>query len=184
LQLPKSFEEMGISPGYGFKQLLFSVVANALVVQTCSANETWRPERLYFRHTDWDKYQLVGIPDDFVSQESPFIHSSKPSLAYVSVRHKFSLDEEGRKSHTGSWESLHVVSLESGAEVHSVREETLRLPDGTKRGWICEIVAFGDSGLFVKAALSEDEKSFEYFVAQLDSMQTLKPIVTLPATFI
>lgn len=181
--LHKSFEEMGIPSGYGFKQLFFSPVANALVLQTCSASEGWRPERLYFRHTDSEEYRLVGIPDDLASQESPFVHPSKPLLAYVSVQHAFSLDADGRERHSGRWDSLHVVGLENVAEVHSVNEQTLRLPNGINRGWICEIVAFGDSGLFVKAALSKHESSFEYFIAELDALQGLRPIAALSAVF-
>jgi hypothetical protein len=66
----RSFEEMGIPPGYGFKQLLFSRVANVLVAQMQSAGNKWRPERLFFRHSALDKYQQVGAPADFHSQES------------------------------------------------------------------------------------------------------------------
>lgn len=53
-------------------------------------------------------------------------------------------------------------------ETQSANKETLTLPPGTKRGWICDIVSFGDSGLFVKAALSKKEDLVEYFVAELD----------------
>jgi hypothetical protein len=180
---PTSFEEMGIPAGYGFKQLLFSPVANALVLQTCSAMDNWRPERLFFRHLAWDRYRIIGKPDDLISQESPFLHSSKPLLAYISTQHEFSLDEEGKERHHGNWDGLHIVNLESGSEMQSVSEESITLPAGTKQGWICEIVSFGDSGLFVKAALSKNETLIEYFVAELDAAQNVKPIATLPAVF-
>lgn len=52
-----------------------------------------------------------------------------------------------------------------------------------ERGWICEIVAFGESGLFVKVALSKSNTLVEYFVAELDAQKSLKPIVALPAVF-
>jgi hypothetical protein len=149
---------MGIPTGYGLKQLLFSPIAGALVLQTCSANDSWRPERLYFRHTQWDRYRAIGTPDDLVSQESPFIHSSKPLLAFVSNQHNFSLDDEGREFHSGNWHSLQIVSLESGLDIQAIDEKTIRFPAGTVRGWICEIVAFGDRGLFVKAAISKHER--------------------------
>ena len=74
----KTFEEMGIPPEYAFRQLLFSPVANALVLQVGSGRDNWRPERLYFRHSEWDKYPLIGNPGDLVSQDSPFVHSSRP----------------------------------------------------------------------------------------------------------
>lgn len=181
---PTSFEEMGIPVGYGFKQLLFSPVANALVVQTCSVRDNWRPERLFFRHLAWDRYRIIGNPDDLVSQESPFLHSSKPLLAYISTQHVFLLDAEGKERHHGNWHGLHIVNLENGSETLSVREESMTLPAGTQRGWICEIVSFGDSGLFVKAALSKNKALFEYFVAELDAAQNVKPIAALPAVFI
>jgi hypothetical protein len=180
---PKTFGEMGIPSGYGFKQLLFSPVANALVVQACSGTNGWRPERLYFRHWGWDRYRPIGIPDDLVPQESPFIHPSRPLLAFVSMQHKFSIDGEGKEFHSGDWHSLRIVSLETGYEIQSVDEETIVFPSGISRGWICEIVAFGESGLFVKAALSRDETLIEYFIAELNEARALKPIVALPAVF-
>jgi hypothetical protein len=178
-----SFEEMGIPAGCGFKQLLFSPIANALVLQTCSARDNWRPERLFFRHLAWDRYQIIDNPGDLISQESPFLHASKPLLAYVSMQHKFSLDEEGKKRHSGTWDRLHIFSLESGSETQLVSEESIILPAETKHGWICEIVSFGDSGLFVKAALSKNGTVVEYFIAELDAAQNVKPIATLPAVF-
>jgi len=174
---------MGIPAGYSFKQLLFCPVANALVLQTCSARDNWRPERLLFRHLTWERYRLVGNPDDLISQESPFVHPSKPLLAYVSAQHQFSLDEEGKERHSGNWNRLHIVNLESGSEALSVSEKSITLPAGTKRGWICEIVSFGDSGLFVKVALSKNETLVEYFVAELDAVQNVRPIAALPAVF-
>lgn len=181
--LPISFEEMGIPPGYGFKQLLFSPVASVLVLQTCSARDNWRPERLFFRHLAWDRYRIVGNPSDLTSQESPFLHSSKPLLAYVSMQHSFSLDEEGKERRHGHWKGLHIVNLESGSETQSVDDESIILPTVTRRGWICEILSFGDSGLFVKAALAKSEASIEYFVSELDTAQNVKPIARLPAVF-
>jgi len=179
----RSFEEMGIPPGYGFKQLLFSPVANALVLQTCPADDAWRPERLYFRPVGAYKYTPIGKPASLVSQESPFVHSSKPLLAYNSMEHKFSLDAEGRERHSADWRSFEVASLESGLTVRSAHPDSLRLPSGFHHGWICEVVAFGDSGIFVKVGLSEDRSRFEYFIAELDEADMLKPITELPAAF-
>ena len=178
-----SFEQVGIPVGYGFKQLLFSPVANTLVLQTCSASDNWRPERLYFRQIDWDQYRAIEVANDLISQESPFIHPSKPLLAFVSVQHQFAVDGEGRELHSGNWHSLQILNVATGAEVQSVNESNLRLPVGAKRGWVCEIVAFGDSGLFVKAAMSKGDHSFEYFIAELDTSMSLKPLATLPAVF-
>jgi hypothetical protein len=127
IMFSKSFEEMGIPPGYGFKQLLFSPVANALVLQTCSARDNWRPERLFYRHLAWDRYQIIANPNHFISQESPFLHPSKPLLAYVSTQHQFSLDEEGKECHSGNWHGLHIVNLERGSETQSVSEESITL---------------------------------------------------------
>jgi len=79
----RSIQEMGIPSGYAFKQLLFSPVAGALVVQTQTAEKNWRPERLYFRHIDADKYRPIGQPGDLVSQDYPFLHPSKPLVAYT-----------------------------------------------------------------------------------------------------
>ena len=180
--MPVTFDEMGIPAGYGFKRLLFCPVANALVLQTCSARDNWRPERLLFRHLTWERYRPIGKPDDLISQESPFVHPSKPLLAYVSAQHQFSL-EEGKERHSGNWNGLHIVNLENGSEAVSVSEKSITLPTGTKRGWICEIVSFGDSGLFVNVALSKNETLVEYFVAELDAAQNVKPIGALPAVF-
>jgi hypothetical protein len=179
----RSFEEMGIPPGYGFKQLLFSPVANAVVLQTCPADDAWRPERLYFRLAGTEKYTPIGEPAYLVSQESPFVHPSKPLVAYNLMEHKFSVDVEGREMHSGHWHSLEVASLETGLAVLSTHPETLRLPRGFHQGWICEVVAFGDSGVFVKVGLSKHSNLMEYFIAELDEAGALKPIAELPACF-
>ncbi len=180
----KSFQDMGIPSGYGFKQLLFSPAVNILVVQTCSAGHDWRPERLYFRHADSGGYRKIGAPDDFTSQESPFAHSSKPLLAYNSMQHHFTVDAEGKQRHSGDWDSLNIFNLESGVEVASIKQDSLRLPTGLVRGWIADIVAFGDAGLFVKAGLSVNGTRMDYFIAEVDfAERTLTTVASLPATF-
>ncbi len=79
---------------------------------------------------------------------------------------------------------LKIFDLQRGTEIHSVDKVALRLPANITRGWICDIVGYSDSGLFVKAGLSKNSISMEYFVAKLDVMQkTLAPIVILPAAF-
>lgn len=184
--MSRSFEEMGIPPGYGFKQLLFSPVASVLVVQAQSSRKNWRPERLYFRHIEFEKYNAVGQPADLISQDSPFVHPSKPLLAYNCLEHRFSVDASGEERHSGEWDSLHLYDLEQGVEVDSINRNTLILPPGIVRGWIAGIVACSDLGLFVKAGLSKESSDrMDYFVAELDlSRRVLKPIVALPATFI
>jgi hypothetical protein len=176
---------MGLPHGYGFKQLLFSPAANALVVQAQSAGRNWRPERLYFRRVESDKYQCVGRPDDLVSQDFPFVHPSKPLLAYNCMRHRFSMDAQGEERHGADWDSLKVFNLELAVEVDSINRDTLQLPPGIVRGWISTLVAFSDSGLFVQAGLSKDSSRMDYVVAELDlSRRILKPVADLPATFI
>jgi hypothetical protein len=180
---PTTFQDMGIPAGYAFKHLLFSPTANVLVLHACSAEDNWRPERLYFRQTVWNKYRLVGNPGDLVSQESPFVHPTEPLLAFNSLRHEFLLDTDGQEQHHGDWHSLQLLSLESGSVIRSITPDTLRLPVGVTRGWICEIVAFGAAGLFVKAGLSKNESSIVYCIAELDVEQNLKPLFELPAVF-
>ena len=183
--LNRSFQEMGIPPGYGFKQLLFSPAASALVVQAQSVGKHWRPERLYFRHIESDEYKSVGQPADLISQDYPFVHPSKPLLVYNSKKHRFSVDAQGEERHGADWDSLNLYNLESGMEVESINRETLKLPPGIVRGWISTIVAFSDSRLFVQAGLSKEGSRMDYVVAELDMEQhVLKPIVALPATFI
>lgn len=180
----KSFQEIGIPPGYGFKQLLFSPAARALVVQAQSSEKNWRPERLYFRHIDSDKYNSIGQPADLISQDFPFVHPSKPLLAYNCLKHLFSLDAEGKERHGGEWDSLNLHNLESGVEVGCINRNTLIMPAGIVSGWISTLVAFTDSGLFVHSGLSREGRQIDYVVAELDlSGRTLKPIVALPATF-
>ena len=74
-------------------------------------------------------------------------------------------------------------SFENDSVVRSTTPDTLQPPVVFTHGWICEIVAFGDSGLFVKAGLPKGGSSFGYFVAELDVEQTLKAILELPAVF-
>ena len=182
----RSFQEMGIPPGYGLKQLLFSPAADALIMQAQSSGKQWRPERLYVRGVESDKYSLIGQPADLVSQDFPFVHPSKPLLAYNCLEHRFSVDASGEERHSGDWDSVKLHDLGSGLELDCINRETLTLPSGIVRGWISSLVAFSDSGLFVQAGLSKQGSSrMDYFIAELDfSRHLLKPITTLPATFI
>jgi hypothetical protein len=100
----RSFQEMGLPPGYGFKQLLLSPVANALIVHAQSAGRNWRPERLYFRKLESEQYQPVGQPGDLTSQDHPFVHPAKPLLAYNSMKHRFSVDADGKERHSADWD--------------------------------------------------------------------------------
>jgi hypothetical protein len=180
----KSFQEMGIPPGYGFKQLLFSPATGVLIVQAQSAGKNWRPERLYFRHIESDKYNPIGQPTDLISQDCPFVHPSKPLLVYNSLKHSFSVDVQGEERHSADWHSLNLFNVESGVEIESINRETLTLPSGIVRGWISTLIGFSDSGLFVQAGLSKEGSRMDYVVAELDlSRHVLKPIVALPATF-
>lgn len=176
---------MGIPPGYGFKQLLFSAAANALVVQTQSAEKNWRPERLYFRKIDSEKYNPIGQPSELVSQDHPFVHPSKPLVAYNCLKHRFSVDAQGVERHGGDWDSLTIYDMESGLEVQHITGDELTLPPGIVTGWISALVGYSDAGLFVQAGLSKDGSRMDYVVAELKlTSHVLKPIVTLPATFI
>jgi len=95
------------------------------------------------------------------------------------------VDAQGEERHSGDWESVNIYNLESGAEVESINRDTLSLPTGIVRGWISTLVGFGDSGLFVQAGLSKDGSRMDYVVAELElSRHVLKPIVSLPATFV
>ena len=180
----KSFQEMGIPAGYGFKQLFFSAAANAFVVQAQSSERNWRPERLYYRSIDSDKYVPIGEPSELVSQEYLFVHPLRPWVAYNSMKHTFSVDSEGNEHHGGEWDGLTVYNLESGIEVERIGPDTLTLPAGTVRGWIATIVGYSDAGLFVQAGLSQNGSRMDYVVAELNLAQrALRPIVTLPATF-
>ena len=147
----RSFQEMGIPQGYGFKQLLFSPVASALVVQAESAEKNWRPERLYFRRLDSDKYNPIGQPGDLVSQEYPFLHPSQPLVAYNCLKHRFFADAAGEECHGADWDSVIIYNLQSGIEAHHINRDTLTLPQGIIDVWIATVVAFNDVGLFVKA---------------------------------
>lgn len=181
----KLFDQMGIPSGYGFKQLLFNPALNTLVVQAQSADNDWRPERLYFRRADSQEYRQIGDPGELISQEFPFIHPSKPLLAYNSIQHRFTLDTQGKELHSGDWDSLNIFNLESGIEVVSIKQDSLRLPTGVVRGWIASIVAFGDARLFVSAGLLVNSSRMDYFIAEVDfAERTLKPVTALPGTFI
>src|ERR1051326_6801508 len=181
----KSFEEMGVPAGYGFRQMLFNPSANFIVIQTNSTGRPWRPERLFFRHVASLNYRSVGAPGDLTSQEYPFVHPAKPLLAYNAMLHRFIVEPDGKERLSGNWESLSIFDLETGTEVAAVTPSTLRLPSGIVRGWIASIVAFSDEGLFVTAGLSEDAARMDYFVSHVDYHESiLKPIAALPATFI
>ena len=182
----KSFEDMGIPQGYGFKQLLFCPSANKLVVHAESVRH-WRPERLYIRHLSSDRYELVDSPADMISQEHPVVSNSKPLLAYNALLNKFDVNEEGEERHYGEWESLNIVNLAAPSELRRLAPNTIRFPEGVDDGWISSILSFNDAAtsLNVIAGISRNKRlSMEYYVCDLDlETGVLRPITILPAAF-
>ena len=182
----KSFEDMGIPRGYGFKQLLFCLSAKKLVVHTESVRP-WRPERLYIRDLSSDRYTLVGSPADMISQQYPVISNSKCLLAYSAELNKFDVNEEGDELHFGQWDSINIHNLAAPAEARILDSNAIRFPEGVNDGWISSILSFSDSGknLNVVAGLSRTKRRhMEYYVCDLDlETGVLRPITILPATF-
>ena len=126
----------------------------------------------------------IGQPGDLVSQDYPFVHPSKPLVAYNCLKHHFSVDAQGEERHSADWDSLNLYSLESEAEVEQIDRDTLSLPPGIAKGWISTLIGFTDTGLFVQAGLSKDGSRMDYVIAELDILKhVLKPIAALPATF-
>jgi hypothetical protein len=183
--LNKSFVEMGIPPGYGIKQLLFSPVADALIVQAESGASNWRPERLYFRRTSFHKYEPIGEPDELDSQETPVVHPSKPLIAFNCLKHIFTIDAQGDERHGGDWHSLKIFNLELCCETDSISRETLRFPADVVKAWITGLVSFSDRGLFVSAGLLRPSSRVDYFLAEVDpQLRSLLPIAPLAGVFL
>jgi hypothetical protein len=172
----KSFVDLGISPGYGFKQLLFCPSANALVVQAQSATSSWRPDRLYFRQVTAERYDPVGT-DYLFSQEDPVLAPSRPVLAYRANVHSFALDAAGVERHSAKWDSIRVFDLHARAETCVVSARTIQFPDGVTNGWISGLLAFAENEngdvLHVVAGLSRNgDQSMDYYLSELN-LQTL-----------
>ncbi len=185
--LYKSFEEMGIPPGYGFKRLLFCPAVDTLVVQTQSI-ANWRPERLYARPIVGERYESIGTPAELVSQEDPVLSPSHSLLAYNTLLHSFRLDSEGNELHGGDWQAIRVVDLRLGTETHVIDRETLHLPDRDIEVWIDSLLAFAECPevLHVVAALKRASSfTVERYVSELQlSSGLVRPLANLPASFL
>ena len=183
----KSFEEMGIPPGYGFKQLLFCPAADTLIVQTQSF-PNWRPERLYARSIGEERYEPIGVPADMISQEYPIVAHSHPLLAYNTLLNSFSLDSEGKELHAGQWQAIRIVDLKSRSESHVLDKETLHLPDRATEVWVERLLAFAEHAdvLHVVAAMKRSSSfTVERYVSELHlSSGLVRPLVNLPASFL
>ena len=183
--LHKSFEEMGIPAGYGFKNLLYCAAADTLVVQL-EPLQGWRPERLYLRSNGSEQYDLLGEPEEMISQDDPVVLCAHPLLAYNTLRHSFSNDAGGAELHGADWEAVHVFDLRSKAETHVVDRETLHLPDQNIDVWISRVLGFADHEcLHVVSAFSRDKLLMNYYVSELHLPTGLvRPLVNLPAAFL
>jgi hypothetical protein len=185
--LHKSFEEMGIPSGYGFRKLLYCASAGVLIVQT-QPLQGWRPDRLLARSSSAERYEPIGTPDEVVSQDDPVVSCSHPLLAYNSMRHSFRLDEEGKELHAATWEAVRVLDLTGGRETHVVDRETLHLPDRTLDVWIVSLLGFADSHecLHIVAGFSREYPSnISHYVSELHLPSGLvRPLVNLPAAFL
>ena len=183
----KSFEEMGIPAGYGFKQLLFCAAADTLIVQT-QAITNWRPERLYFRSVGGERYEPVGAPAELVSQVYPIVAPSHPLLAYNTLLNSFNLDAEGNELHGANWQGVHVVDLRSRAETYVIDKETLHLPDRDTEVWVESLLAFAEHPdvLHLVAAMKRGSSfKVERYVSELHlSSGLVRPLANLPAAFL
>ena len=188
--MPKrTYQQLGIPEGYGFKKLLYVPSSKLIVVQVKSWPHDWRnPDRLFLRGIDETAYRPIGTPAEMASQESPTLHPVRPLLAYISDVHSFSRDIHGVEHAGGDWSFLEVTDL-IGSTSTTVTQSTLKIPAPYLDGWITGILSFGDSeSLFVIAAVkvrvSEDFNRIDYFIAELDLKTHALSLVThLPATF-
>ncbi len=185
--LHKTFEEMGIPAGYGFKQLLYCSIADTLIVQTQPV-QGWRPERLYARKQQEERYAPIGLPGDLISQDDPVVCAGHPLLAYNTMSHSFRADAEGKELHGANWEAIRVVDLSTRQETHVVDRETLHLADPETEVWISQVLSFAQNAesLHVVAAFSRDKGlTTNYYVAELHLPTGLvRPIAQLPAAFL
>jgi hypothetical protein len=183
----KNFEEMGIPSGYGFRNLLYCVAADVLIVQT-QPLQGWRPDRLYARPIGAERYEPIGSPDELVSQDDPVVSCAQPLLAYNTMRHSFRPDEEGNELHGANWEAIRVLDLRTRTEAHVIDQETLHLPDRNLEVWITSVLGFADSHecLHVVAGFSREyPANISHYVSELHLPTGLvRPIVNLPATFL
>jgi hypothetical protein len=182
LLFSKLFDEMGVPAGYRFKQLLFSPRANSVVRHASSAMNDWRPERIYFHRVGRvsPSWQSWGIGFARISFHTFFettacVHDDAARLFNRSRRprttpHKLAFSSDRRL----------IKRLGGPLDRPGIVAGINRLT----RFWICEIVAFGEQGLFVKTALSKNESLIEDFVAELSAENLLKPIVLFPAVFL
>jgi hypothetical protein len=154
----KSFEDIGIPPGYGFKRLLFNPPTQTIIVHV-EAVRHWRPERLYLRSVASERYTAIGSPGDMISQECPVTSNSQPLLAYIAIRHKFDVDAGGEERHSGNWESLNLVNLMDGTDRSMVDFRTIGFPTEVTRGWVASLLSFGSGPhlLHVVCALQKSE---------------------------
>ena len=182
----KSFEEMGVPAGYGFKNLLYCAAAETLIAQL-QPLQGWRPERLYVRSNGSERYEPLGTPEEMVSQDDPIVLCSHPLLAYNNLRHSFSSNEEGEELHGGKWEAVRVFDLRSRTEKYLVDRETLHLPDRNLEVWVSSLLGFADHECLhvVAAFCREFPYNINHYVSELHLPTGLvRPMVNLPATFL
>jgi len=183
----KNLQELGISPGYGFRKLLFCAQASILVVQA-QPTGGWRPDRLFARPVSGERYQPLGAPAEMVSQEDPVLSPSHPLLAYNTELHSFRLDEEGNEQHFGNWKAIRVLDLSTGSETHVVDRETLHLPDSETEVWVSRLLSFAERAEtvhIVAAVRRRDAYTVDYYVSELHlSSSLIRPLAHLPAVFL
>jgi hypothetical protein len=182
----KSFEEMGIPAGYTFSTLLYCPPADTLIVRA-QATRGRGPDRLYARSVGGERYELIGTPDESISQEDPTVLCSHPLLAYNTLHHSIQSGEAGNEWPGANWEAVRVLNLRTRSETHVVDRETLHLPDQNIDVWVSRLLSFADSHecLHVVAGFSRDKLEINYYVSELHLPTGLvRPIVNLPAVFL
>ena len=178
--------ELGIPEGYAYPQLLFNPPSQTLILQVRGqSSKVFRPTRLYIKHKDASKYELLGQPEEMTSYESPVTSLKQPLLA-------FSVNswQERDGDVSGDWEEVQVIDIETRALKYSANKGTLTLPEGFNSWWISDLLGLADDGsqLHVTAGLCHIEGAkqtrIHYVIAVLDlKAQRLDPISVLRGTF-
>lgn len=186
------WEEIGIPNEYGPLRLLYNPPAETVIAELRSVGEEFLPNRIYTRHKDSAKYELLGEPDALISYESVATALARPLVFYNTFKlTNVSATSAGKREYAMDWDGLYSLELKKQTHSKIASKDALALPPPYSEGWVSSLVSVSDDGseLYLRVAVSGAEvssgfRTVSYRLARMDLMTRMIDLISpLRGTF-
>lgn len=164
------WEALGIPEGYGPHRLVYNPPSETVIVELRSVGEEFLPNRIYIRHKDFAKYELIQVPEPMVSHESVLTSLGRPFLFFNTIR--LSKCEMG---YGGDWGGIYSFDIQKRTLLQLASKDSLLLPPPYSEGWVSGLVSASEdaSRLYLTVGMMMPENSSSFRMVGFQSPSVL-----------